>query len=301
MKLFDFTRFCNDHSIRYVSEGHKHTQAGWLNLPCPFCAGHDGYHLGWDSNLDRFNCWRCGFHKHTDVIMILLHVDKHEAVKLWKKYQGRPVRREKKQSKPKARIDHDVKLPIGTTELKKVHRDYLRGRKFNPKKLKRLWNLKATGPIGPYKFRIIAPIYLDDVMISFQGRDITDKHELKYKACRKDDERLLHQHSLYGIDQVPGDTVVIVEGITDVWRLGPGAVATFGIDYTRAQVKMLKRFKRLRVFFDSADSQAVKQAELLAHDLSIWDNEVEIVECDYDDPGSMPQIEASKLMKELLS
>ena len=301
MKRFDFKRFCREHSIRVITEGHKHTQGGWMNFPCPFCAGNEGYHLGWDERVDRFNCWRCGFHKHTEVIASLLRIGESEAVKVWKQYQGRPVKRSELKIESKADRGRVVHLPAGATDLKAIHRRYLKGRKFDPKKLAEIWGLKGTNYTGPYKFRVIAPIHLDGELISYQGRDITDRSELKYKACRQENERVPHQDSLYGIDKVSGDSVVIVEGITDVWRLGPGAVATFGIDFTKAQVLLMKRFKRRFVFFDTADSQARAQARLLAREISAWKGEVEIVEADYADPGSMPQKKADRLMKELLS
>ncbi len=108
-----------------------------------------------------------------------------------------------------------------------------------------------------------------------------------------------HKACLYGLDQVPGETVVIVEGITDVWRLGVGSVATFGIKYTKTQVLLLKRFKRRAILFDSADSQAQEQAEKLAKELSAFSGETISLIIDAKDPGTMSPKDAQDLMRQL--
>ena len=84
--------------------------------------------------------------------------------------------------------------------------------------------------------------------------DITGRQTLRYKACPIEQEVIHHKHVTYGIDLVPRKTCVIVEGITDVWRLGPGAVALFGTEWTPEQLLFLaKRMKTAHVLFD-ADS-----------------------------------------------
>ena len=98
-----------------------------------------------------------------------------------------------------------------------------------------------------------------------------------------------------------GDSVVVVEGITDAWRLGPGAVATFGIQFTLMQVILLRQFESKYIMFDSADPQAIKQAEKLADYLSGFPGHVEIIETHCGDPAELTQKEADALMGELLS
>ena len=43
---------------------------------------------------------------------------------------------------------------------------------------------------------------------------------------------------LYNMDRVQGEKVVVVEGITDVWRMGDGFVASFGTTLTSAQINL---------------------------------------------------------------
>jgi hypothetical protein len=61
------------------------------------------------------------------------------------------------------------------------------------------------------------------------------------------------------------------------------------------------RFKNVFVFFDSADPQAIKQAEELGWELGAFGINAEIIETRYADPGSMPERYAKSLKKELLS
>ena len=165
--------------------------------------------------------------------------------------------------------------------------------------MSRVWGLLGTGPIGEYKFRIVAPIEFEGRLVSYQCRDITGRAALPYLACAQENEVRDHKHCLYGMDLVPGHSVVIVEGIADVWRLGPGAIATFGIGYTTEQVDLMRRWKRRFVLFDSADPQALEKAEQLADMLSGFGGWTEILEIDSSDPGAMDQEDANDLMKEL--
>ena len=96
-------------------------------------------------------------------------------------YKGKPqyVARKKSHRKPTTII-----LPKHT-ELTRPHKNYLIKRNFDPDELEFKWRLVSTGPVGPYKHRIIAPIYFNEKLVSYQGRDITDKAKLKYKACKR--------------------------------------------------------------------------------------------------------------------
>lgn len=182
--------------------------------------------------------------------------------------------------------------------MQDMHKRYLEGRLFDPGALERLWGLQGTGPIGQYKFRVIAPVLQGGVLVSYQGRDITGRQELRYKACEEKDEVIHHKHILYGSDLVQ-DRVVVVEGITDAWRLGPGAVATFGCRYTAPQREALAQFREVFVMYDSSDPVAQACGADLAEALALLVEHVEIITNDWKDPGSAPQDEADALMREL--
>ena len=305
--MIDIIKLYQQHGISYQEPGHKHVRPGWIGIPCRFCQGHAGYHLGYcidptSKYAGHFRCWRCGSKKTVEVIKALTNTDIHGAYQIIKKFSigdnktFLSIPGVKKGPTTQLEV---CKLPSGTSPMNKQHRSYLINRDFDPSKIESLWSLQGTGPVGDYNHRIIIPIYFDGKLVSYQGRDITGKSKMKYKACRQELEAREHKHCLYGLDQVIGNSVIAVEGVTDVWRLGPGSVATFGIEYKIAQVGLLSRFKQIFILFDS-EPQAQEQARKLANSLICPERNVEIIQLSSGDPGEMDQDEADKLMKDLL-
>ncbi len=291
-------RFLHDHNIPYTTSGTKHNRRGWVQIGCPFCAGGAGNHLGIKLPGEFATCWRCKGKSMLQVIQSLLMVSWTEAQAILHKYKTNTKARKDKKQKIKL-LKKIVKLPMGATNLKPRHDYYLESRNFDPEYLEKTFDLKGTGPIGDYKHRIIAPITLQDTLVSYQGRDITNRAKLKYKACRNVNEAFPHKHTLYGADLAKSERVIVVEGITDVWRLGPGAVASFGTSFTSAQIKMLcKEWKQAFVLFDS-EPAALQAANHLGTTLAVTGMDVEILSLDKGDPGDMKQCDASALMKEL--
>jgi len=293
---FDAEKFCLDFGIEYTKEG-KHSGIGWVNLPCPFCSGNPGNHLG--LNEDGYaNCFRCGWKDLTKTIAELTGCSYKESQEIRRAYKLRVREPEKQETS----IPDIIEWPIGTIPLmeNKTAVDYLENkRNFNALTLQEIWGLKATGHLGPYKFRILAPIYRNNQVVSYQGRDYTDRQIPKYKACPQKLEIYPHKKTLYG-EHLARDnqSVIICEGIMDVWRIGPGAVATYGIDFIPAQVKrIMELWKRVIVLFDS-EPQAQKQAEKLAN--SLFRVEVNILNLAEGDPADLSQEDANELRNEFL-
>ena len=290
----------SDYKIRYITEGTKHCRAGWVQVPCPFCTGGDGYHLGYNTEVGYYNCWRCGGHSEVKVLRALLRLTRGQVKELISQYKGRGVRGAK--TKNKGGSAKVVRLPFGTGQMTKIHRNYLRERRFDPDTLEDVWGLRGTGPVGRYKMRIIAPVTIGGELVSYQGRDITGKSPLKYKACALEKEVVHHKNTVYGVDQCRlSSFACIVEGITDAWRIGPGAVATFGIKYKTEQVMELHRiFKdtsRVFLVFD-ADRQAQIQSRKLQASLSMVFHKVEAISVPTD-PGDLSEAEARALRREM--
>ena len=293
----------NDFGIHYVTEGSKHSRPGWVNTACPFCTGNPGEHMGAFIASGRFSCWRCGWKPADKVISKLTGVSIPEASALIRKYKvtfskALPESQNKKiQFKPH-------RLPSDCGPLQRQHIRYLEGRRFNPDKLEGDWGLLGAGPVASldkisYKHRIIIPIMWGRKVVSFQGRDITGKSELKYLACPKAREIIEHQTIVYGDQEKWSDTGICVEGVTDVWRFGPRAFAVFGIDFTARQIRVIaKSFKRVFVVFDD-EPQAIKQGKELTMELKFRgvDAYQEII---IGDPGEMDQEEADYFVKQLI-
>jgi len=292
-----------DYSITHATENNKHTRPGWVQVHCPFCRGSNDFHLGYNLSGNYFYCWKHGWGAPIPTLAKILNVSEKQAKDIIIDYGGTAHKKTKKEI-PKT-DKKPFKLPVGTGELEKRHRVYLEKRNFDPDKLLYQWQLKATGIIAlldntDYKHRIVAPVRWDGEIVTFQARDITGKSLLKYLACPKDREIIHHKHILYGAQEFWGDTGIIVEGITDVWRFGPAAAATFGIEYTAKQLMVIKRsFKRVAVVFDGGEAQAKNKADQMVGELRVVGVDafrVDIV----GDPGGMAQDEADYLVKQIL-
>jgi DNA primase len=292
---FDPIKFLDDFNIPYFEKG-KNCAPNFVNIKCPMCndnSNHGGFHR----TESYYNCWQCGHHWLENVIMELLNADFKKAKRLIEEYSDQPINepKEEKKSKVKSCICPGHWLPA------KRHAKYLEKRNFDVYYLIKKYDLKFTDyTYSNYKWRIMAPIYLGGNIVSYQGRAIFKNQTPKYKACKKAEEVIPHKHILYNIDNVPGNTAVLVEGITDVWRLGDGAIATFGTGFTNAQIAMLaNKFKKIFTLFD-AEFEAQRRAEIIGFDLSSVGLEVENIELLYGDPASINQDEANELMEEVL-
>ena len=292
-----------DYNISYWTEGNN-CSPGWVSMQCPFCDDQSN-HLGYSLRGKNFNCWKCGSHPAAETISKLTGLSIAASIDLIKSSGGLSRIEADKETQPKPET---LKFPIGTKPLDTTHGPhgaYLIKRGFDPEKIAQDWNLYSTGPVGnldgrDYKHRIIAPIYWDGQLVSFQARDITGKSDLRYKACPKDIEIIHHKHILYGKQKMWGDTGLCVEGIFDVWRLGPKAFCTFGTKVTTQQIQaMAKQFKRIEIIFDN-ELPARRQANNLQSELSLVGIESFVhIDTIKSDPASLTQDEADYLIKEL--
>jgi len=291
---FDAEKFCNAFGISASDRG-KHSRPGWVQIVCPFCTGNPGWHGGFNINGGYYNCWRCGAHWIQKVIASLIKRPMSAAFDIARRYTSADQKKEFRERQYIGKIDY----PSGTTRLMPQHLKYLIGRGYDPIKLIRQFDLKGTGNIGDYKNRIVAPIYMDGKLISYTSRDITGNHDSKYMACPDDQEVFHHKYSLYGLDQSVGDSCLIMEGITDVWNLGPGSLGTHGIDYQSQQVILIsRRFKRSFILYD-AEYQAQEKAMDLYTDLTSFNVDCEILSFNDlgEDPGNMSSADADEFMQ----
>jgi hypothetical protein len=232
--------------------------------------------------------------------MKLLNVDFHALQDIKRNYGIRTY--SKKEPTPKLTL-HKFKMPPHD-ELQKQHKAYLKKRGFDPDYIAQYWQVKGTGVVSMldganFKHRILAPIDWQGQTVSWQTRDITNKATNKYITCSKEREIIHHKHILYGKTEKWKDVGFLVEGITDVWRLGPLAFATFGIKYKPAQLRIIaKQFRRVFILFDN-DPQAVIQAAKIKADLLFRNVEAIVIPME-SDPASMKQTDANNLIKDLL-
>jgi len=291
-----------DYGVAFLEEGHSHCRPGWVNTPCPYCTGNPGWHLGFNIDDNFYTCWRCGWHPPIQTISKLINLSFSQTAEIVKKYKlSFSI------TKVTTAVKYNVKphlLPSNTMPLLVKHKHYLRNRGFDADYLEKEWNLVGTNTYSKldnidYKFRIIIPFIWDNQQVSFDSRDITDKHGSKYMACPKEREIIPHKNILYGKQEKWESTGICVEGPTDVWRFGTQSFAVSGIKYTPSQVKNIARiFTRVHVCFDD-DPQASIQANKIVAELKFRGVDAFRVKIK-GDPGSMKQDDADYLVKQLM-
>ena len=294
----DITRLYENYSIRYAFNGERHFKPGWINIPCPFCTGHSGNHLGFNQNKKYFRCWRCGHKPITKVLCKLLGISYGQAKKLVKQYKGR-IHRAPAQIKV---IKVQFKMPddTGPLILNDIAMQYMqedRGFSYlDTRWVAKRFNLYATGMLGDLddmdlSFRIVAPIFHENEIVSWQSRDYTNTSNLKYVTCPGSIEIIGHKKVLYNApDSFDYPVIVLCEGIIDVWKVflsGFPATCCFGVEYTSEQFRLLAQYKRIIIFMDP-DQAGRRSAKRLKRQLIFAGKDAHIINNSWEkDPGDM--------------
>lgn len=273
--------------IDFVESGNQHSRPGWIQLQsCPMC-GSSKYHLGYNLNLKYFSCWKCGGH-HLVKILTALGVARSRAEEI-----HRSVDTSQEISHEIARIS--LKIPAGLGPLGPPHRRYLRNRGFEPDEVERIWSLKGISLSTKLAWRIYIPIFEKGRQVSWTTRAIGPRVEQRYVSASAEQESKNHKHVVYGSDFC-FHSIIVVEGPTDAWNVGPGAGAVFGTAFSTAQIKRILDFPHRFICFDSSpDAQA--RAEEMAHQLSAFPGATENIVLDAEDPGSASKKEIKLLRK----
>ena len=284
--MIDFQRLCEDRRlVHFVGPGHRHVRSGWIGVPCFQCGG-DEFQLGFSTVRGNFICWRCGSIGCHAVLKGLLRIDDDNEIKRIIAEYSIPGTRDApaEEISRKTRLDY----PPDTGELRAPLRRYLERRRFDPDKLVSDWSLRGVGPRGgpDWGWRILIPICNDSGReVSYTGRAIADGVEPRYFMLPNADALESPDSFLFGIVKAIYDTVLIVEGPTGVFRLGPGAVATLSFHWHPAQANRLRKFKRRIILVDPSPAAALTSAERLARNLALFPGETEI-RCNFESqPG----------------
>jgi hypothetical protein len=193
-------------------------------------------------------------------------------------------------------------LPSGLGKLLTCHKDYLRGRGFNPKTIRDLWRIQGLGREGKREnssyydltWRIFIPIIYKGQIVSWTTRSLRDDGS-RYISASEEEEAIPHKNLLYGEDYAT-TAISIHEGPTDVWAVGSGATATLGTGWTPAQVLRMSRYARRVVCFDN-QPEAQARARKLCSLLEVFPGETLNVVLDAKDAGSAAPGELKKFRK----
>lgn len=286
-------RALEESGIELTQKG-KHATKGWIQMECPFCVGKPGFFLGYNLSRHYFNCWRCGWKPVAKVLKAMTSLTADEIWKVIRSAKDGAGESYLAKETPRASSPSPSAVslpPEARPGLCDRARDYLLKRRFPPAKTTRLWSLHSTGPSGRYKYRIIIPVAVDGVLTSFQARDYTGKAPVKYLA--PPNSSILKQ-VLYGWDYIADGCAIVVEGVTDVWRLGPGAVATFGTGWKAEQRNLLGLLRKVLIAFDP-EPEAQDRARRLADELTVAGTEVMILDSLDVDPGDLSPKDVQEL------
>ena len=292
MLEFDLLSYLDDKGIEYRTSG-KNIGHGWIGIQCLFCQDNS-FHLGINLLAKTFNCFRCGS-KGNGIALIaeIEHCSKKQAYQITRKYLNLDAA-----IASKNKVDTHVEF-VEMSCLSKKFTDsaigYLHKRNFDAMQIIHKYNLYEGGLIGDFKFRIVAPVYLNQKIVSLVGRDITDKAEQKYKNLSTSKSKMSIKSTLYNFDTVDRD-VIIVEGIFDCWRIGDSCAATLGTKFTAEQILLLKGMHNAFILFDA---DAKLQAEKLSTMLQGIVEHTEVIILDKGDPSEMKEWEVRSLRKEL--
>ncbi len=170
-------------------------------------------------------------------------------------------------------------------ELPVVHRawQYLLSRGMDPKQLGPQYDLSYCHESIMYPVvagKLIIPIYMDSRMVGWQARppyDIDWKAagQPKYYNCPRTNKRLM----LYGADAAKKlPFCIVVEGVTDVWAIGSGAVCVLGKDMSPVQGGLIGENWEAAVIALDGDAQerAIRMQDMLERGCNMRDKVVNV-------------------------
>lgn len=278
-----------DVSFKQAGE-HSNIRSGWIGTDCPWCGSVGKFHLGF--NIDSYwtSCWQCGSHS---LASALIQITGRRPAAVYKLVEqlDRWLTRDQIQEKSTGTYQ-----PPKAGPLQEPHKRYLRSRQFDPDRLERIWSLQGTGPVGELSWSLLAPIEHRGEPVSWVTRSIHPTG--RYRAAGPNRERIHHKHLLYGED-LAHNAVIVCEGPADCWKIGPGAVATFGVRVTQQQTIRISKFPVRAICFDN-ESAAQARARRLAAELDPYPGVTYVIELDAPDPGSCSESEVRQIRRTIL-
>jgi DNA primase len=287
-----------EYDIPYWERG-KNVARGHINIQCPYHKDNSN-HFGIRLSDSRSSCYVCGSHSLIKTLEILTKLPYSQIKEIISKFQTN-IPEEKIHKPIPGALDKYFRF--FNKDILGPYYDYLEKRGFDPYHLQNHYGIMSCGNMTKFKFRIIIPIVMNNQIVSFSARDITGQAINKYDSPPDSENLIPRDRILYNLNHLEGDSVLIVEGPTDVWKIGDGTIATLSTKFTYAQLLLLlkKGIKNLFVLYDPEDPaqiQAQKLASLM--DVATSFDHVERLElCGYSDPGSLSVEDAKQIRKEV--
>lgn len=279
-----FDEILREHNVRFETEG-KHCRTGWLQFNCPYCGGP--LYMGYNLAGRYLNCWRCGGKNLADAISRLTGMTYGEAHRALEDLAAERI--------DEREVRGRYREPKGVRPLQKPHREYLRSRDFNPKEITKLWDVGGIGLAARLAWRLYIPIYQNAKPVSWTTRSIAAYADLRYVAASPEEEEVPRLDVLYGADYCR-QVCIVHEGPLDVWRTGPGAVATMGAAVSTSQLSRIADYPYRVICFDN-EPEAQRRARKLCDALEMFPGKTRIAILDANDPASASDKEVRALRK----
>jgi hypothetical protein len=278
--------------VEYREGGtHSHVTQGWVGVDCPGCSpGLGKFKLGINLAWCYGSCWTCG---HVHLVEALAASSGVPFGKVRSLLEGLVREDLPQHERPTGRLV----LPKGVGPLLPVHRKYLESRRLSPTVVENLWGVGGVGLAVQLAWSLFIPVHHKGRVVSWTTRSVHPSGG--YRNAKPEQEERPAKSCLYGGD-LARHTAVVVEGPVDAWAIGPGAVATLGVGYTKAQLLALSRFPVRVVCFD-AETDARVRARQLAADLSAFPGVTHRTEFESGkDASRADQAEVNELRKKFL-
>lgn len=297
---FDVIQFLDNNSISYKTRG-TNIAEGWVGVEyCPFCNDRR-YHMGINTISGGYSCWVCGAKGWIyEFIAAYYGISQEEVKKIGREYLtdilATPITR-RRSKLDTSRILHTP--PEFSPTLPPAWVAYLESRNFDLSIAAR-YGLMSGGLTSEWKFRLIIPFFVDGQLVSWTGRDITDQMGAKYKNCPNDVALLDTRQTIYNIDAM-GRKSILVEGATDVHRMGGSTGAIIGLSMTTSQLLMIKNrgVEELTLLFDG-EPLAQKRAKEAAKKLEFVGIRTRVIDLGNGlDPGGLSNEDAFLLRKDI--
>jgi len=304
--LFDVVSYLNDKGVSFATEGKDVTQ-GWIGLQCYWCTD-TSTHLGVNLTSNLISCWRCGVKG--SVVRLIKEIEKTnsfpEVLSIMERHQDFS---RLSLIKEDVESTHQIRIQIPGffasmewPNVPQLVKNFLFNRGFDPETICRSKSLFYGGVAGKFKHRLILPITQKGKLVSWVGRDLSGRSTIPYLNLEDEKSVFPVKSTLYGYDEAPpGRNVVVVEGIMDQWKLGPGAVATYGTQWTQKQVSLLRELypNKVIILFDSED---MAQESAVKLSKQIWFCDCEVQELtEVNDPGDLTLIQGKQLMETIIN
>lgn len=290
--MFDWTRFLDQHSIDYVTQG-PNVARGNVNVRCPFCGSEDqSHHLGISLNGQGWGCWRRPDHRGKSPIRLVRALIGCSVEQARRIVGGSTFIPDDFLAQVQSAVGReDGEAPsVGSLEMPPEFRpfkdlpsarlfvNYLRQRNFTDKQI---FNLTTDYGLryctqGPYKGRVIFPVRFEKRLVCWTGRTVYPSVTIRYKTLSDDPEKAALDgmspaiaplnHFLLWYDDLlhaDADTIYLVEGPFDALKVrvlgrreGITATCLFTAHETQEQAallhELLPRFRNKFVMLDRA-------------------------------------------------